>query len=123
DAYPNETITQPVTRIDFVSHTTSNGGVAFNVETQLPSNADEKYRIGMNANATIILSTKENVLSLPLSSIDDSGYVWLKVAQGYKKVKPILGEENDTDVEVLGGVAAGDVIALDPQAASRQAVK
>lgn len=123
DAYPNETITEPITKIDFVSHTTTNGSNAYTVETQLPANSNYKYRVGMNANATIILSKKENVLSVPISSLGNNNAVWVKVKGGFIQKQIAIGSQNDTDAEVLSGLSAGDIVALDPTAAAKQAVK
>ncbi|HXS14707.1 MAG TPA: efflux RND transporter periplasmic adaptor subunit [Candidatus Saccharimonadales bacterium] len=123
DAYPNETITEPITKIDFVSHTTSNGSNAYTVETSLPSNISYKYRVGMNANATIILSKKENVLSVPIASIGNNNTVWVKTKGGFTPKQVQFGAQNDTDAEVLSGVSAGDQVAIDPTAAAAQAVK
>lgn len=123
DAYSNSTIPESIAKIDFVSHTTTNGGNAFTVETPLPANSDNKYRVGMNANADIILSEKDNVLSVPLSSIANEQYVYVKTQKGFKKVFIKIGMQNDTDAEVLSGLNSGDVIALDPTQAQTQLVK
>lgn len=123
DAYPNETLNAQVTQMDFVSHTTSNGGNAFTVEIQLPTNTDNKYRVGMNANADIILLQKANVLSVPLSSIVNDSYVYVQTPRGFRKQKIVVGLQNDTDAEALGGVAKGDTIALDTTEAAKQIAK
>lgn len=123
DAFPDQTINEPVNSIDFVSHTTSNGGNAFTVETVLPQNADYHFRIGMNGNAEIILSKKEHVVSVPLSSITDDKYVYVKKKDGFVKTKLTLGLQNDTDAEVVSGLSAGDEVALDPTQAATRAVK
>ena len=78
DAYPDEPIHTTVTSIDFASHTTSTGGNAYTVETELPTSADDRYRIGMNGDAEIILNAKKNVLAVPLSSIVDDTYVYIQ---------------------------------------------
>ncbi|HEX7042556.1 MAG TPA: efflux RND transporter periplasmic adaptor subunit [Patescibacteria group bacterium] len=124
DAYPDETLTENVTKIDFVSHTTSSGGTAFTVETTLPLESLTKFRVGMNANAEIILSEKENVLTVPLSSITDDSYVYVKSGSKFKKTKIKIGSENDIDAEVISGISSGEEVALDPtQAASRSTSK
>src|SRR6185436_9752913 len=123
DAYATKTLSQEVTRIDFISHTTSNGGNAFTVETPLPENKNNTYRIGMNANADIILNQKDNVLSVPLSSVVDDHYVYVKTAKGFKKQNKKIGMQNDTDAEVLDGLSVNDEVALDPTQAQQQLVK
>lgn len=119
DAYPNMTVGQTVKSIDFVSHTTSNGGNAYTVTTSLPTEA-LKYRVGMNGNAEIILSQEDNVLTVPLSAVINNQYVYVKTGKAFSKRKVSLGQQNDTDAQVLSGLSAGDVVALDPQLASVQ---
>lgn len=123
DAYPDATLSESITTIDLVSHTTTNGGNAFTVETKLPDNVSYKYRVGMNANADIILSEKDNVVSVPLSSIVNDHYVYVKTPKGFKKQDIQIGMRNDTDAEVLRGVSTGDQIALDPTLAQQQLAK
>ncbi len=121
DAYPDQSLTQNVTNIDFVSHTTTNGGTAFTVETALPTDSLQRYRVGMNANAEIILNEKANVVSVPLSSVVNNDYIYKKVGNTFRKQKVILGLQNDTDAEVSSGLTAGDEVALDPTQAEKQA--
>lgn len=121
DAYPDQSLTQQVTRIDFVSHTTTNGGNAFTVETMLPTDSLQKYRVGMNANADIILQQKPDVLTVPLSSIVNNQYVYIKKGTVIKKQRIVVGLQNDTDAEITSGLHEGDEVILDPTQAEKQA--
>lgn len=123
DAYPTETLKENVSLIDFVSHTTTNGGNAFTVETSLPANSDYKYRVGMTADADIIINKKNDVITIPLSSLTPDNKVYVKTAKGFKKVAITLGLQNDTDTQVTSGLSVGDTIALDPTLAQKQEVK
>ncbi len=114
DAYPNDMITLPVEKIDFVSHTTSNGGNAFTVKVSLPTDTSYKFRVGMNGNADIVTAEKDNVLTVPLSAIADGGIVYVRVSKGYKKVKIKTGLQNDINAEVVSGLVSGDKVVLDP---------
>lgn len=114
DAYPSDTLTESVSNIDFVSHTTGSNGTAYTVETTLPDNSSYRYRVGMSANAEIILDKQSHVLTIPLSSLVDNSYVYIKQGSTYKKQKVTLGLENDTDAQVTSGLSQGDIIAADP---------
>jgi len=114
DAYPNDTITLPVSKIDFVSHTTTNGGNAYTVKVNLPTDAKYQFKVGMNGNADIVTAEKDNVLTVPLSSIGDGNNVYIKTANGYKKQSITVGLENDINAEVLSGISQGDMVVLDP---------
>lgn len=116
DAYSDETLSLPITSIDFVSHTTSNGGNAYTVEAQVGANPNYRYRVGMNGNADIVTAQRIGVLHIPLSALTDDTYVYVRQPKGKKfvKTKVILGLQSDTDAEVKAGLHDGDVIALDP---------
>ncbi len=120
DAYPDQSFTAIVTSIDFASHTTSTGGTAYTVEAALPNNRDFVYRLGMSADAEIITNEKNNVLLMPLSSVTDDNYVYVKSSKNtYEKRKVKLGLQNDTDTEVIFGLQEGDIVALDPTEAKK----
>lgn len=114
DAYPNETISLPITKVDFASHATSTGGTAYTVETALPLNADYRYKIGMSGDGEIIVAQRKNVLIVPLSSVTESSEVYVKKQKTYEKRKVTLGLKNDTDAQVLSGLEAGDEVVLQP---------
>lgn len=114
DAYPDETLTLPINFIDFVSHTTVNGGNAFPVQVPLNNNSSYRYRVGMNGNATIIIAEKKRVLTVPLSSVTDTNAVYVKQGSKFVEKHVTLGIQSDTDAQVLSGLHVGDVVALDP---------
>jgi len=62
DSFPDQNLSVVVTRIDFVSHVTSNGANAFTVESSLDSNEKDQYRVGMNGDSEIITASKSNAL-------------------------------------------------------------
>ncbi len=123
DAYPDKTISENVTAVDFVSHTTTDGSTAFTVETSLPENSNYFYRSGMSGNADIVYGEKNNVLTVPLSALVNDHYVYVKTQKGFVKKSIVLGAQNDTDSEVVSGLTEGEEIALDPTAAVKQIVK
>ncbi len=123
DAYSTKTLNETVKSIDFVSHTTINGGNAFTVETSLPKDSLLNYRVGMNGNADIVTGIKKNVLTIPLSSVVDDKYVYVQVPKGFVKKNITLGEQNDTDTEIISGLSQEDIVALDPSLAQKRAVK
>lgn len=114
DAFPNESLSLAVNRIDFVSHATSNGGNAFTVEVKLPTNNQNKYRVGINGSAEIITDRKDAVLTIPISSIFDTNKVYTKTKKGYEKHKVVLGLQNDTDTEVTKGLSQRDIVVTQP---------
>src|SRR5271157_2165477 len=74
-------------------------------------------RPGMNAEVTILVDRKENVLSVPVQAIIEySGkdHVALRTPSGFERREVELGATNDKFVEVTKGVTAGAVVALNP---------
>lgn len=114
DSYPNSTFALQVDQIDFVTHTTSTGGNAFDVKAHILSNADYHYRVGMNGNATIITNKLNNVIKIPLSSLIEDNKVYVKKGKTYEKRTLKLGAQSDTDSEVVSGLNEGDLLVLDP---------
>lgn len=120
DAYPDKTVQLPVSSIDFVSHTTTNGGNAYTVEINLPVNKSMLYRVGMSGNADIITGGKDHVLTVPIASLFNDTYVYVKTTKGFEKRKVTLGLQSDTDAEVISGLQDNDVIALDPTSITKK---
>jgi len=114
DAYPNTPLNLPLTSIDFITHPTSTGGNAYSVQVDLPSNPDLRYRIGMQGNADIITAQEMNVLSVPISSIFDNNYIYVKKGILYEKRKVILGIQNNTNSVVEQGLSEGEQVVIDP---------
>lgn len=120
DAFPDRKITVPVDSIDFASHKTDTGGNAYTVTALLPENNNFEYRVGMNGDAEIVLRELKHVLHVPLASISDNDYVYVKKDKGFEKRKIEKGLESDTDVEVKSGLTAGDEIAVDPTTVAKK---
>lgn len=120
DAYPEKVFDLKIKSIDFAAHETSTGGNVYTVDVALPENTDMKYRIGMNGDAEIVTNEKKNVLAVPLSSIVDDQYVYVKTNGKFKKTKVKTGLSNDTDIEITSGLENGEEVALDPTEAEKR---
>lgn len=123
DAYPDKTFTLTVNHIDFASHTTSTGGTAYTVQADFPASTDLAYRLGMQGDVDIITNQKKDVLTVPLASIIQDHYVYVKTQKGFVKRSITTGVSSDTETEVTSGLTAGEKVALDPTAASKQVAK
>ncbi len=74
-------------------------------------------RPGMNAEVTILVDRKENVLSVPVQAIlEYSGkdHLAVRTPNGYDRREVDLGATNDKFVEVTKGITSGAVVALNP---------
>lgn len=120
DPYPETKLKLKVDRIDFITHTTSTGGNAYDVIADIPDNPDYKYRVGMNGNADIVTGRKNNALIIPLSSIVDEDRVLVKIPRGFVKRTVKLGLQTDTSAEVVSGLSLGEEVASEPSIVPQQ---
>jgi HlyD family secretion protein len=74
-------------------------------------------RPGMNAEVTILVDRKENVLSVPVPAILEYGgkdHLAVRTPNGFERREVDLGVTNDKFVEVTKGINSGAIVALNP---------
>jgi RND family efflux transporter MFP subunit len=74
-------------------------------------------RPGMNAEVTILVDRKENVLSVPVEAVLEFGgkdHLAVRTPAGYEHREVELGATNDKFVEVTKGITGGMVVAMNP---------
>ncbi len=110
DAYPDNTIDTQVSSIGFTPTETSTG-TTYEVKIGLTPQNGETLRLGLNGTANIILTEKDNVLTLPsaaVSSASGNPIVLIKSGNSYKEQKIETGIENNGVVEILSGLGDQD---------------
>ncbi|MEY2935964.1 MAG: hypothetical protein RL033_6713 [Pseudomonadota bacterium] len=129
DALPGRTFEATVTRIAAAS---SKGGISsvevFPIEATL-SPADSAIKPGMTADVRIALERKLDVLLLPLEAVRDKGgsatvtrvRAERTPEQTTEIVQVEVGAANDRQQEIIGGVAEGDRIWVNPPSAGGSA--
>jgi HlyD family secretion protein len=113
DAFPDEELAGKVTDIAPVANIQS-GVVLYPVTVQLAP-AEVPARVGMTANVEIVTASKADALIVPLRAIQsESGksYIWRQSADGFEKVEVSLGVMTEVEVEITGGLTAGDVVSV-----------
>ena len=113
DAYLEEKFTGTIKNISFSAMTTKGGGTAFPSEISLPENQLEKFKVGMNGDAEIIISRIEEVLTVPIEAVfekDNKNY--LKIIDGriIKEVVVETGIESESKIEIISGVNEGQLV-------------
>lgn len=76
-------------------------------------NSDGMLRDGMFVDLAIVLREEKTAVVVPASAVVQSGpihFVFLKSGEAYKKQDITPGLSNDQIIEVLGGLAPGDVV-------------
>lgn len=80
-------------------------------------NTKGALRPGMNATVEIEIGTLRGVLQVPLTALERSGdehYVFRSTSEGPTPVRVTIGRNNLTHVEIVAGLAEGDVVHLVP---------
>jgi len=114
DSFPGEEFSTTVTRINPAAQPTATGGTIFAVELALVD-TEKDVLIGMKGDATIEVSSRGAALTVPVEALFSEGgtdYVYTVVNSTLKKSEITVGATTDTEVEVLEGLAEGDVVAL-----------
>ncbi len=80
---------------------------------------------GMNVDASIQISSIENVIRVPLSAVRKGNVVYKKVSDinyqdedssvpmGYQKVNVEIGQNNSDYIEIISGIEEGDIVLID----------
>ncbi|HEX7587201.1 MAG TPA: efflux RND transporter periplasmic adaptor subunit [Anaerolineae bacterium] len=109
DAYPDATLAAQVT--DVAATATTIQGVVNYVVTVSLNPAQVPVKIGMTANANIVVANKDNVLLVPNRAVraaNNTHYVTIQKAVGQiQEVEVKLGLANEQETEVLSGLTEG----------------
>ncbi len=127
DALPDITLTGKVIEIDTIG-TVSQGVVSYNADIALDAN-NSSLRPGMSVTASVITDQKSDVLLVPVSAVKISGstsYVQtaqipssevaaaestgITLSQAPAQQVVTVGDSNDTQVEIVSGLNAGDEV-------------
>ncbi|MBM3785101.1 MAG: HlyD family efflux transporter periplasmic adaptor subunit [Acidobacteria bacterium] len=91
------------------------------------SKVDPRLRPGMSASTEIIIESEKDALLIPVrASFMNKGKpsVWIQRGESFVAVPIEAGKRNDSDLVVLKGLKAGDVIAMeDPAEVAKRAKK
>lgn len=95
---------------------THNGSVYYNALLEVP-NPDNRLRIGMNAEVSLIISEAKNTLLVPrqaVHTVDGNAHQVQVLTQNHKLESRAVktGITNSVDVQILEGLSAGDVVVL-----------
>lgn len=113
DAIEDKTFTGKITKISG-SATVNNGNAKYSVEVTL--DADDSMRVGMNGSATVTISSKENIIMVPLNALQETGdktFVYTQKDEegnlsGMKEVTTGISDEEN--VEITSGLSEGDTV-------------
>lgn len=113
NAYGDRIFQGEVSEILQETETTANGATVVAVKILLDDQS-VKNIAGLNGQVNIIISEKDNVLSIPLDALQNGNTVFIKTALGLNKQKVKIGLESDTAAEIIGGLKEGEQIVTNP---------
>ena len=117
ESYPNDSFDGVVKRIAPMGKDLNNV-TTFEVRVTI-ANPQGKLRVGMTANAEIVLEERKNVLLVPESALvyEKDKSIWAQLhasgtKQGWRKVRVKTGISNGQRTQVLEGLKEGDKLVL-----------
>jgi RND family efflux transporter MFP subunit len=111
DAFPGQSLSGQVTEIALSANIQS-GVVLYPVTVRLDL-TDLPLRSGMTVNVTFPIEQRADTLVVPFRAIETEGgqaYVTRLTASGFERVAVTMGLITDTQIEILSGLEAGDVV-------------
>lgn len=122
EAFPNEVLGGKVVRVAPVADSSSswmgNDKKVYTTVIELDQkNADNRLRSRMAAAATITIATVNHAITVPQQAVrrDRSvNYVWKHTPQGPVAMQVRVGAHNLEKVQILNGVAVGDIVYRTP---------
>lgn len=114
DAYP-ETELAGTVRATAAQARVQGGATVFATTIDYQPPADLDIRPGMNADVTIVKASRDDVLLIPeraLKTVGDRAFVTLRTGRGSEDREVILGYRSHGEVEVVDGLAEGDVVII-----------
>jgi multidrug efflux pump subunit AcrA (membrane-fusion protein) len=116
DALPEKKLTGSLMSVAPSAASTPTGGVSYKVRIDIDP-TDAPLRAGMSATATILASTRDNVLLVPNRAVQierDSGQTFVEnLTDGVpQKVEVRLGLRTEQQSEVRDGLAEGDQVII-----------
>lgn len=106
---------------------TSNASVYYNALLDVP-NPDNRLRIAMTAQVSMVLSEAKNTLLIPVQAVhkseDKKSQVQVLTPDGHTEMREVkTGITNNVDMQILSGLKAGEIVTLSqPDAKPAQGV-
>jgi multidrug efflux pump subunit AcrA (membrane-fusion protein) len=114
DSFPGHAFKTTAIRINPAAQPTATGGTIFQVELAMVDTG-KTILLGMKGDATIQVSAVEGAMTIPVEALfNENGhnYVYRVVDGKLMKTNITVGATTDAQIEVVGGLKAGDTVAL-----------
>lgn len=117
DAFRDEEFAGQVVKVAFRSASSTSGGTVFPIQIQFDASVDQnKLRLGLNGEVSLIIDERDQALSLPIEAVtsrDGKDFVSLQTGSGEPEEREVqTGLETDDYIEILSGVSETDEVIL-----------
>ncbi len=116
NAFPQENFGAEIMTIAQAASLDASGNPIF--ETKFRVDFGKKNILsGMKGDVRVIMLEKKNVLLVPYEAVieeKDKNFVWKVTGKQVFKKPVAIGEENDTSIEIVSGLQAGDLVIINP---------
>ena len=113
DSYPDTSYEGSVAQIFPQTKTTSSGATVITIRIKLAS-APENFVNGLSGEASIIIKSAKNALTVPLEVLRDDNTIFVQTETGLRPIKVTIGISSDTDVEIIKGLREKERVLLNP---------
>lgn len=113
NTYPDRTFTGTVTQILPTTKETSTGATVVVTRIRLDDQSIQ-FIANLNGQAEIITNQASQVITIPIESIFEDKYVWVKNGNDYQKVEVKTGISSDIDIEIVEGLSEGQEVVTTP---------
>lgn len=113
DAYPDSVFTGTVDQILPQTKTTSQGATVVTIRIRL-DNPAITFVNGLTGQASIIIESAKNALTIPQEALREDNTVVLQQGQALRFQKVTPGIRSDTDVEIKEGLQENESVLLSP---------
>lgn len=112
DAYPDQPLNLTISRLDFASSLSSDGGTVYNIVVELPENPNIDYLLGLNGEVTVTVAKKLNVVAIPFSSIDVDNNVQVVNNDQLITTPVTTGAFSEDLIEITSGLQTDQLIVV-----------
>ena len=114
DAYPNKPMKVIVDSLNFASQTDSSGSTVFIVKFKLTNSLEQPLLLGMNGEVNIIVATKNQVLTVPATTINETNQPTVQIIVNHQIITKnvTLGLSNGDITEITSGLNPGETIII-----------
>lgn len=114
DAFPGEEFVTTVASINPAAQMTTTGGTIFPVLLSLKDTGKDVL-IGMKGDVNIEVTSISKAITIPVEALfteNNDNFVYVVSNNTLKKTPITIGAQTDTEVEVVEGLKAGEIVAL-----------